>query len=359
MTSGLLPKLLDSIHAASLDMTSWPEALAAIAGALGAPSIGLAGLGRRPEDCWGCMVGVDAATIEAYTGYYHARNPAWLASVNAPVGAVQTDRMVVPAAELEKTEFYNDFLRPQGVMAMASAVLRVDAARQTVLTVQGARAFDDSQLELMRRIAPHLMRALEVNTRLALATHAPVATLKHFELTRQAALFVDRDGGVLDANAPARALLVDGLPLARRGVSRLFDPEDAARLRAAIARCAEKPATTESIVLRRAGRAALKALVTSVAVDLPWRLPSWPTALVMIEPAPDRGSAFAAFGFTAAEAALAEEMLRGEGVAAAARRLGVARSTARTHLARLFQKTHTHSQAELVLVLLGRKGEAR
>lgn len=358
MTSGLLPKLLDCIHAASLDVTRWPDALGAIADALGARSVGLAGLSQKPSDCWGVMVGVDAATVDAYTGYYHARNPAWLASVNAPVGVIQTDGMVVPSHEFEKTEFYNDFLLPQGVTTMASAVLKVEFARQTVLTVQGARAFENRQLDLMRRIAPHLMRALDVNTRLALATHAPVATLAHFELTHQAALFVDRDGDVLDANGPARALLLDGLPLDRRGVSRVFDADDSERLRAAIRRCEAKPTTTESVVLRRAGRSALTALVTSIAVDLPWRLPSWPTALVLIEARPERGNDFP-FGFTAAEAALAREMLRGHGVAAAAQRLGVARSTTRTHLARLFQKTHTHSQAELVLALLGKTGDVR
>ncbi|WP_430515647.1 helix-turn-helix transcriptional regulator, partial [Inquilinus limosus] len=58
------------------------------------------------------------------------------------------------------------------------------------------------------------------------------------------------------------------------------------------------------------------------------------------------------FGLTAAEAALAVEIGRGEGLEAAAERLSIARTTARTHLARIFDKTGTGRQAELVRLLL-------
>jgi DNA-binding CsgD family transcriptional regulator len=46
--------------------------------------------------------------------------------------------------------------------------------------------------------------------------------------------------------------------------------------------------------------------------------------------------------------------MHGDGIPAAAARLGVARSTARTHLLKLFQMTGTNRQAELVRLLLER-----
>jgi DNA-binding CsgD family transcriptional regulator len=55
-----------------------------------------------------------------------------------------------------------------------------------------------------------------------------------------------------------------------------------------------------------------------------------------------------AVGLTAAETRLLKLICEGHGTVAAARRLGVATTTARTHLARIFSKTATGRQSELV-----------
>jgi DNA-binding CsgD family transcriptional regulator len=52
------------------------------------------------------------------------------------------------------------------------------------------------------------------------------------------------------------------------------------------------------------------------------------------------------------QAAFAREIARGDGIDAAAARLGVSRATARAHLSAVFAKTKTARQAELVRVLL-------
>jgi DNA-binding CsgD family transcriptional regulator len=58
------------------------------------------------------------------------------------------------------------------------------------------------------------------------------------------------------------------------------------------------------------------------------------------------------FGLTAAEAVFAAEISRGEGLQAVADRLAIAPTTARTHLTRIFEKTGTRRQAELVRLLM-------
>ena len=55
---------------------------------------------------------------------------------------------------------------------------------------------------------------------------------------------------------------------------------------------------------------------------------------------------------TPAEAALALEILTGRGLQEASRRLHITLSTARTHLAHIFHKTNTRSQAQLVRLIL-------
>jgi DNA-binding CsgD family transcriptional regulator len=58
------------------------------------------------------------------------------------------------------------------------------------------------------------------------------------------------------------------------------------------------------------------------------------------------------YALTPAEAAVALRVARGEGLSAVADALGISRSTAQTHLLRIFEKTDTHRQAELVRLLL-------
>ena len=58
------------------------------------------------------------------------------------------------------------------------------------------------------------------------------------------------------------------------------------------------------------------------------------------------------FGLTSAETEMALEVLRGDGREAAAARLGISVTTASTHLTRIFEKTGTRRQAELVRLLL-------
>ncbi len=60
----------------------------------------------------------------------------------------------------------------------------------------------------------------------------------------------------------------------------------------------------------------------------------------------------AAYGLTRAEAGVALAVVEAGGLARAASRLGISRSTARTHLQHVFQKTGVHRQAELVRLLL-------
>jgi DNA-binding CsgD family transcriptional regulator len=58
------------------------------------------------------------------------------------------------------------------------------------------------------------------------------------------------------------------------------------------------------------------------------------------------------YSLTAAEARFALEILAGDGIQAAADRLGISKATARTHLSRIFAKTGTRRQAELVRMLI-------
>ncbi len=65
------------------------------------------------------------------------------------------------------------------------------------------------------------------------------------------------------------------------------------------------------------------------------------------------------YRLTRAEARLAGLMARGKRLDGVAETMGVSVNTARTHLKRIFTKTGTSSQAELVHLLLSGTGQIR
>ncbi|MBV9078260.1 MAG: helix-turn-helix transcriptional regulator, partial [Methylobacteriaceae bacterium] len=65
------------------------------------------------------------------------------------------------------------------------------------------------------------------------------------------------------------------------------------------------------------------------------------------------------FSLTGAEAAVALDLLSGEGLKASARRLGISLETARTHLRHIFAKTGARRQAELVRLILSARHPIR
>ncbi|MGK6315737.1 LuxR C-terminal-related transcriptional regulator [Neorhizobium sp. DT-125] len=62
------------------------------------------------------------------------------------------------------------------------------------------------------------------------------------------------------------------------------------------------------------------------------------------------------YRLTKAEAAVAVRITRGDGLQSVADALSLSLSTVRTHQQRVFEKTGTHRQAELVRLLLGVQG---
>jgi DNA-binding CsgD family transcriptional regulator len=65
------------------------------------------------------------------------------------------------------------------------------------------------------------------------------------------------------------------------------------------------------------------------------------------------------FELTPAEATLAREILKGDGLRGVSDRLGISLATAHTQLAHVFGKTGTRRQAELVRLILQSQPAAR
>jgi len=183
------------------------------------------------------------------------------------------------------------------------------------------------------------------------------------ELLRHGAMLVPCEGRPHFANRAALAILEkkDGLSLARTGLvaDRTSDTKLLRRLLREAIKSPELGEPKDSpITLPR--RAAHNALIVRV-VPGPG-LDCWPgtndrTALVTVYDQDagldlDAGVLVSLYGLTRGEAALAAHLVQGKSIEDAAGVLFISTHTARTHLKRIFMKTNTHRQTELVVRIL-------
>ena len=184
---------------------------------------------------------------------------------------------------------------------------------------------------------------------------ANAALLTVVDQLEQGIVVADEGAGVHFLNRAARDLVARGAVRIQGGCLRASEPRDTATLHQAIGASAAGGARAS--VARLIGRQAQRLLMIAApmpldALDARQRL----VVVLLIDPVdarlPDPALLRRQFDLTPAEAALAGEILRGDGLSACAARLGIKPSTARTHLRRVFEKTGTHRQAELVRLLV-------
>jgi DNA-binding CsgD family transcriptional regulator len=357
-----LTSLIEAIYDAAADPTRWSNALCLLADAYGASAAALGRQGDAPGEFWGVAPRNDPAFLHNYVSYYHSVNPIWQRVPSTPAGTVQTDSMVMPRSEFVRTEFYNDYLLPHGIASMLNAVVSLEEGRQTVVTIHGQREFEPDQIKLHRRLAPHLERAVQLNIKLANLEMVQTASVEALNQLEQGALLVDARATVLFANRAAEGLFLTGCGLRLSAkILRANITVETTRLHALIAGCAqdgvEAGAGGRISLWRGPGKAPLSVLVAPLRCESPFSRADRPVAVLFVTDPDQKAKPLVEqirrqFRLTGAEAAFAIEILKGDGIQAAADRLAISRSTARTHLSHIFEKTGTHRQSELVRLLM-------
>ncbi len=351
-----LLSLIDGIYGAAADGACWPAVLQRIADAFDAREASLSAVSATAVP-WLIAPRTDPKFLESYGAYYHPLNLFWQRSSRMPVGTVATDAMLVPRETLQSSEFYNDWSRPQGYLSVMGSTLLMEDGWRVEFVVPGKHEFGPRQLKLYHAIAPHLMRALQLTHRLGRIDMERAVAADALDRLAQALVIVDSEARVLFANRSANALFGNGLSL-HDGILRTGVNAQTAKLHRLIAGCMRPdPANAGGhiAISRSPGRPPLSLLIVPAKSQPGW--PTRPCAMIFAtDPeaaaTPETGFLQAQFGLTPAEAVLARELLKGDGIEAAARRIGIGAPTARTHLRRVLAKTGTSRQAELVRLVL-------
>ncbi|MGE0224814.1 MAG: helix-turn-helix transcriptional regulator [Acetobacteraceae bacterium] len=363
---GVFSDLVAAIHNAAVSPGGWSAVLNSIKHATGAELGGLImqGSGRAPDIIE--TTGIDPMALATYRTHYRRLDPVMPALLCKPEGLVITQRMVVNRADMLRTEFYNDWLRPQRVDDCLAVTVATGSQPGVMAFAVPARAahFDADAIHLLRLLVPHVRIAVRTHLHLQGVTLERDNALAALGRLRCSVFLIDAAGRVVLANRPGEALLRDARLLSGGGAAGLFGPtqDQTSALRHAIARACGQMGGGEAASVVTFWRASTESpctiMIVPLAADNVARSIGHARAMLLVVP-PSEDMLISlrllrvTFGLTPTEARVAQIVGQGHGVAATALALGLSSATVRTHLLRIFSKTGTRRQAELAS-LLGR-----
>ena len=308
---------------------------------------------------------------QAYDDYYVARDVRRPRIQALPRGTVYIGQELAPDDELMHSEFYNDFLRPQGYFHALGAVPVKEEGRVAVLRVMRPRSrpFGEEERSFLRMFLPHLSRAIAVHQRLSTVRAERDANVEVIDRLNGGVMFLDRHAHLLSANRYAETLLraADGL-LSVHGSLIASVPRDGVLLRriveAVASREAKRPEAAGGalVVHRPSGRMPYHVLVSPLAAGWLAAAPRQAAVVVYVTD-PERGpqadpeAVCRYLGLTPAEGGVVLALARGLSLAEVARERNVSLETVRTHVKRSLAKADVRRQSDLVrLVLSGPSG---
>ncbi|HEX2886208.1 helix-turn-helix transcriptional regulator [Vineibacter terrae] len=362
-------RIVDALQDAALDPSLWRDALERVAHRIGC--IGGGVLTQDPVLKTGSALagfGIDLAHTEQYFRHYAHVNPMLHHAIVPPLGQPLTGAALMPRHAFAMTEFYNDWIRPQGFSDAVGVVVHRDGTQFTWLSAMRPHGVDEWQradLDALARLAPHVTRALRVAHRLGVLEEHQRALQEALDQVAHATMLIDRRGRLVFANAVAEALLgaQQTLTVAHGRLLACHPAADAA-LQAALARSLshrrDEQHGIEDVPLPRAERRPLVLSVMPARGHAAERLdPDLRVAAIVIavdpeaRPWPRLGGFMDAYGLTPAEGKVLDAVVDGDGVDAIADRLGIRRTTVKTHLNRILGKTGTTRQHELIRLVAG------
>ncbi|MBR0667085.1 helix-turn-helix transcriptional regulator [Roseomonas hellenica] len=364
---------VDAIYSAVAAPGGWPETLRMLADHIGATGAFLIHSGSAGCPPFIVQERLRADLVAPYFRDY-SDNPYARAFARVRPGQVYIANQLVDVASLRRSAFYADILVPQAMedqVVLPHASLTRNGSSGGISFALSKRQLEGRQSAVarLRRLAPHLSRAIDLSLHTERSHAATWQTALMLDAMPGAALLLDSKGCILRANSGAEALLhegdgifarrADGLVLAAHGRTEARRLSAAIAGALAVARGDSGDAGEPLVVTRPSGRSALLVLVTPLP---PTAFSIWDAAdagarvLVQIaDPhAPAQAQAEAlrrAVGLTAAEARVAALVGAGNSVPEAAKVLGISPLTAKTHLLRCFDKAGVRSQVALARLL--------
>jgi DNA-binding CsgD family transcriptional regulator len=363
-----LSDLIGAIYDCAIDPGRWDQTLDDIRDLLGCAN-GVLYVAETPsqDHRMVTMVGIEPYWAERLDG--HGTDVAELHTAVADFYTRPLDEPFVCSRDIPETVwrangYYREWAEPQGIIDVIDTILmrRPDRVASCALgRHESIGLISEREVMLTRLIAPHLRRAITISDLIdmkRLETDALGATLDALAV---GVILVAEDGAVVHANRAAERMFGKAGPIRSvRGHIGAGNPQATERLLRTIAVAAHGEAAIGAAGIGMAldcDDAVATAHILPLAYgDLRTRLMPHAAAAVFVaseeRPVVNGLSAIAeAYGLTRSETRLLDRIVRGESLDEAATALNVAKTTSRTHMARILAKTGTRRQTALLALV--------
>lgn len=306
----------------------------------------------------------EPAAIQAYAAHFSAINPWTRDMARLPQGHIHSTEMRAPEAELLRTEFYNDWLKPQDLHSGGGCTVLKDAGRMMIfsfLKPKGVESVTEAEFDLMGELLPHFQRAAQLRRQFAqveLKSGWVTQALDSFSTgmvllgPSRRVIFMNR--AAADLIRGARSLRIS--PTGELHASRSSDNIQLAKLIEGAERTADRKGLGAGGTVTISGiedEPAIAVLVApfSPCVDVPEHRGPYVTIFVAVQghqSAPKLDLLAALYGLTKAEVQVLCKLVGGMPVHAIASAHRVSVNTVRNQVQKLLEKTGTHRQSDLV-----------
>jgi DNA-binding CsgD family transcriptional regulator len=369
--SEVLATLIGDIYDAALDTALWGAALGKTREFLGGYAAALYAKNAISKTCDVAYTDgrIDAHYTRLYLEKYARLDPSTTGQFLAEIGEPISTENLIAYDEFLETRFYKEWMRPQGLVDLASTILDKSptvAAMFGVVRHERDGLVDDEMRRRLHLIVPHLRRAVLVGRVIDLKSAAASRFADTLDGISAGMFLVAASGAIVHANTSGHVLLASGDVLrAVNGRLVASDPAADQALQEILAAAANgDPAVgvrgiaqplaahpdgeryvahvmpLTSGARRQAGKQ-YAAVALIIAHKVGFQMPSAPETIAKF------------FRLTPSELRVLLAIVQVGGVPETAEALGVAESTVKTHLRRLFDKTGSTRQADLVKLMAG------
>lgn len=357
-------ELIESIYDAGLHPELWSDVIVTLNAFIGSRACGL--ISKDPVSKSGAThyyCGVDPLYIRLYAETYARYDP--LARL-PKYGEVRNIPDLVNYDEYRRGRFYQEWLRPQGSVDVANVVLEQSKSPNPMLmtVIPGRDMLDAGQRARMQFLVPHVSRALLINRAIERKQRRAIALADVVDQLNAGVILLDASCRIVHSNPAADTLLgaddvlrsaagrlVTRSTTANSALREIFRDADEVALASAAGRKISLMSQDGShyiahvIALPSLLREAAAERTSAVGALFVWKaeLDGHSCAGVL-----DR-----TFELTPAELRVMQSIVDVGGVPETAVALGIAETTVKTHLHRVFAKTGVSRQADLVKLAAG------
>lgn len=359
-------EFIELIYRAAAQPSAWASFVAALSRELGNAAVSLligSGWETRPDRMFNAGISIGRGFSEL-----RGLDPWARSYAVGPIGEIAVHRTPAPA-EVERSDFYRRHLAPQGLGAGPLVTLLLE--RRDGGAVEGAlgvlaRAdgppLRHTELDLLRALAPHIARARALCLAIDRGRAEHGGMVEVLERLQIGVVLLDGEGQAVFANASAAEML--GVDPGGDGSARLRQIRRALVRLTSTLRLGDDAESSEIVLVRNlADGAPVQLIVSKLTGGASHMGYDVPNAVFLADPRRSSGNPLSVlrslYGLTAGEAKLTLLLAAGRSVEQAALDLGVKVGTARTRLKRVFEKTQTHRQGELIRVVLAGPGQLR